>query len=234
MRPVRRGPIPEADGVPKTYAAYGDARDDLIARLGDYCSYCELPCHEGPAVEHVQPKGGTHGHPELELVWDNFLLGCRSCNSVKGHAPIAIADHFWADLDNTFRAFKYELDRAPQPADGVTIQERTRAERTLRLTGLDREPSHSNLTRRDRRWFKRREAWGKAILSLGNLEQSPSEAMRRQIVLDALGTGFWSVWMTVFAADKDMLQRFVAGFTGTEKVCFDADMNPVPRPGGRI
>ncbi len=83
MRPVRRGPVPEADGVPKTYAAYGDARDDLIARLGDYCSYCELPCHKGPAVEHVQPKGGTHGHPELERVWDNFLLGCRYCNSVK-------------------------------------------------------------------------------------------------------------------------------------------------------
>ena len=234
MRPVRRGPVPEVEGVRKTYAAYGAARDDLIKRLGEYCSYCELPCAEGPAVEHVQPKGGKHGRPDLELIWDNFLLGCRYCNGVKRDTPVAVSDYFWPDQDNTFRAFKYETDRAPQPADGLSPAERARAERTLELTGLDREPSHPDLTDRDRRWFKRREAWGKAIISLGNLQSAPSEEMRRQIVLDALGTGFWSVWMTVFAGDQDMLRRLVSSFVGTERACFDPDMNPMPRPGGRI
>jgi hypothetical protein len=234
MRPVHRGPVPEADGVPKTYAAYGDARDGLIARLGDYCSYCELPCHEGPAVEHVQPKGGSHGRPELELIWDNFLLGCRYCNSVKRDTPVNLSDFFWPDQDNTFRAFTYATDRAPQPAAGLSPLERAQAERTLRLTGLDREPSHPKLTPKDRRWLKRREAWGKAIISFGDLQRSPSEAMRCQIVLNALGTGFWSVWMTVFSGDRDMLRRFVASFVGTERACFDADMKPVLRASGRL
>jgi HEAT repeats len=67
VRPVRRGPIPEQDGNPREYAEYGDARDDLISRFGDYCSYCEIPCAEGPAVEHVQPKGGKHVHPVGKL-----------------------------------------------------------------------------------------------------------------------------------------------------------------------
>jgi hypothetical protein len=234
MRPVRRGAVPEVDGVPKTYAAYGEARDDLIGCLGEYCSYCELPCAEGPAVEHVQPKGGKHGRLDLELVWDNFLLGCRYCNGVKRDAPVVVSDYFWPDQDNTFRAFRYELDRAPQPANGLSPEDRARAERSLRLTGLDREPSHPNLTPKDRRWLKRREAWGKAIISLDNLQRAPSEEMRRQIVLNALGTGFWSVWMTVFAGDRDMLQRFVLSFVGTERACFDAEMNPVPRLSGRI
>ena len=83
-------------------------------------------------------------------------------------------------------------------------------------------------------WMKRREAWGMAILSLGNLQRAPSEEMRRQIVLSALGAGFWSVWMTVFSDDIDMRRRLVAGFVGTETACFDAEMNPIRRAGGRI
>lgn len=160
MRPVDRGPVPQVDGVPKVYVEYGDARDDLFGRLGDYCSYCEMCCHQGPAVEHVQPKGGEAGHPELERTWDNFLLGCPYCNSVKRERSVALPDFFWPDQDNTFRAFKYDLDRAPQVADGLNPAQQKTAERTLRLTGLDREPTHPQLTRKDRRWLKRREAWG--------------------------------------------------------------------------
>ncbi len=191
-------------------------------------------CHEGPAVEHVQPKRGKSGRPELELVWDNFLLGCMSCNSTKGDKPVVLSDFFWPDQDNTFRAFKYELDRAPQAADGLSPPQRDRVERTLRLTGLDREPTHPQLTRKDRRWLKRREAWGIALQAFHNLQQEPSEAMRQQIVINAIGVGFWSVWMTVFADDPDMKRRFVAGFVGTARDCFDAEMNPVARPGGQI
>ena len=124
MRPVHRGPVPEAGGTPRTYKAYGDARDDLFARLGDYCSYCEMCCHNGPAVEHVQPKRGEAGHPELELTWDNFLLGCVFCNSTKGDRQVVLSDCYWPDQDNTFRALKYELDRAPLAADGLSHHQR--------------------------------------------------------------------------------------------------------------
>ena len=234
MRPVRRGPVPEEGGKPKAYAAYNDARDDLIARLGDYCSYCELPCKEGPAVEHVQPKGGKHGHPELECVWTNFLLGCRYCNGVNGHSPVAVSEFFWPDQDNTFRAFKYDVDCAAQARGRLVIARTRGAARTLALTGLDREPGHHRLTGKDLRWMKRREAWGMAILSLRNLQRAPSEEMRQQIVLSALGVGFWSVWMTVFSGDVNMRRWLVAAFVGTEAACFDAEMNPIRRAGGRI
>ncbi len=58
--------------------------------------------------------------------------------------------------------------------------------------------------------------------------------MSQQILITAINTGFWSVWMTVFAEDSGMLLRFVTSFVGTETACFDAEMNPVPRPGGQI
>jgi hypothetical protein len=234
MRPVRRGVVPEQDGKPREYAAYGDARDDLIARLGDYCSYCEIPCAEGPAVEHVQPKDGKHGHPELECVWTNFLLGCRYCNSVKGKTRVSTVDYYWPDQDNTFRAFKYDVEQAPKLADGLSPTEKARAKKTLELTGLDREPGHRKLTNKDRRWIKRRQAWQMAALSLDHLQRKPSEEMREQIILLAKGTGFWSVWMTVFSGDADMRRRLVVGFVGTEAECFDAEMNPIRRPAGRI
>jgi hypothetical protein len=82
--------------------------------------------------------------------------------------------------------------------------------------------------------MKRREVWGIAVLSLGNLQRAPSEEIRQQIILTALGTGFWSVWMTVFSGDTDMRRRLVAGFVGTETACFDAEMNPIRRAGGSI
>ena len=58
--------------------------------------------------------------------------------------------------------------------------------------------------------------------------------MRQQVVINAIGIGFWSVWMTVFDGDPAMKRRFVASFVGTATDCFDAEMDPVPRPGGRI
>jgi hypothetical protein len=234
MRPVVRGQVPEAGGIPRVYAKYGHARDDLIKRLGAYCSYCEAHIPIGSAVEHVQPKQGKAGHPELELVWDNFLLGCVHCNSTKGYKPVVLSDLFWPDRDNTFRAFKYEVDRAPQVADGLTSPQRDMAESTLQLTGLDREPGHPKLRKDDRRWVIRNEVWGIARDSFDNLQKKDCEEMRQEIVKNAQGRGFWSVWMTVFAKDRDMIRRFIASFKGTAKDCFNAKMNPVPRPGGQL
>ena len=57
MRPVNRGEWPKAaDGNNIPFADYSAARDDLIRRIGDYCSYCEVCLHSSIAVEHVRPK----------------------------------------------------------------------------------------------------------------------------------------------------------------------------------
>ncbi|MBD9357533.1 HNH endonuclease [Methylomonas albis] len=234
MRPVNRGDIPKDNNeAPIIFTEYSDARDALISRIGDYCSYCESPLL-APAVEHIQPKSKE---PALEKDWNNFLLACTFCNSVKKDKPINTANfhsYFWADADNTFRAFIYEKDRSPQIDPSLTHAQQQIACETLGLTGLDREPSHPFLTKKDRRWIKRNEAWMKAETAKNNLDQQPTDLMRRQIIDTATSTGFWSVWMTVFVDDIDMRSLLIEAFPNTCPSCFDSTTQTIQRPGGQI
>ncbi len=234
MRPVERGDVPiDENGNIIQFKKYGDARESLIGRLGDYCSYCEMR-HPTLAVEHIQPKSLE---PALETDWNNFLLACPSCNSSKGDKPINASNfhqYFWADCDNTFRAFRYEKDRAPQVDLSLDVKNQQIAQDTLELTGLDREPLHLKFSRRDKRCDKRNEAWAKAERAKLNLRYVPIDEMREQIIDTATSTGFWSVWMTVFADDVDMRQRLISEFRGTSKECFDAATEAIARNGGQI
>ncbi|MGR9014302.1 MAG: HNH endonuclease [Gammaproteobacteria bacterium] len=234
MRPVNRGDkATDSNGNPVDFKEYGDARDDLIKRIGDYCSYCEAPLL-APAVEHIQPKSKEAA---LEKTWSNFLLACTYCNSIKGGKAVDagnLNDYFWADTDNTFRAFIYEKDRAPQVDNSLNAANQKLSHNTLELTGLDREPSHPLLTKKDRRWEKRNEAWHKAERAKFNLSRQATDSMRDQIIDTATSTGFWSVWMTVFKDYADMRRRLIEAFQGTCSVCFDQNTQPVPRPGGKI
>ena len=68
----------------KKVNGYQQARGSLIADIGQYCSYCELPLTSSLAVEHTLPK---YWFPTSQLTWSNFLLACPVCNSVKGSNP---------------------------------------------------------------------------------------------------------------------------------------------------
>jgi len=93
MRSVEKGTVPtDANGQPKQYSEYQQARPDLISRLGEYCSFCEGHIAANLAVEHILPK---NWHPQLELSWDNFLIACTNCNSTKGNKDIDLADYYW-------------------------------------------------------------------------------------------------------------------------------------------
>jgi len=232
MRPIERGACPADDsGNAVVFNDYKDARDPLIDRLGDYCSYCEIPLPSGPDVEHVVPKSLN---PDKERDWENFLLGCRNCNSIKGDEDINLDDYFWPDRDNTFHAFRYLLDCAPEPADWLDENLKELAQNTICLTGLDRIPGHQRYSERDRRWLKRREAWGVADRALANLERNDTEAMREQIVQTALARGFWSVWIAVFKDDQEMQKRLLNAFRGSCNACFDENCRAVQRPGGKV
>lgn len=234
MRPINRGDMPKDNNEnPISFKEYGDARDALIKQIGDYCSYCESPLLS-PAVEHIQPKSKES---TLEKKWDNFLLACTYCNSVKKDKIINTDNlnaYFWADTDNTFRAFIYEKDRSPQIDPSLTYAHQQIGCETLGLTGLDREPSHPLLTKKDRRWIKRNEAWRKAETAKSNLDQQPTDLMRQQIIDTATSTGFWSVWMTVFQNDANMRRLLIEAFPNTCPSCFDTDTRPIQRPDGQI
>jgi len=99
---------------------------------------------------------------------------------------------------------------------------------------LDRKPGHKKLSPRDRRWIKRREAWGLALLALRRLRSRDSEELRQQVIETAINHGFFSVWMTVFQSDSDMRRRLIAAFQGTAMCCFDTNIEAKPRLGGSL
>jgi len=73
---------------------YREAFDDLTSILGRYCSFCELSERSSAlAVEHVVPKAP---YPTKFVDWNNFLLGCPNCNSVKASKPPRADAKRWA------------------------------------------------------------------------------------------------------------------------------------------
>jgi uncharacterized protein (TIGR02646 family) len=229
MRPIERGAAPQA------FTIYRDAYPHLVGRLGDYCSYCERQIETNLAVEHVQPKDPI---PALRNEWANFLLGCVNCNSIKGDTAVALADFLWPDSDNTLSAFEYKTGGLVIPGHALDAQLRGKAESTLKLVGLDRDPGNPNAARRptnaDNRWLRRFEAWEKAEWCLKLLGTNDTNEVRELIVEVAKGRGMFSIFWTVFAGDIDLRRRLREAFAGTSFACFDANENVQPRPGGQL
>ena len=60
---------------------YQDAKERLTATIGEYCSFCERPVLSKLDIEHRVPKDV---YDDRKFAWENFLLACGNCNSVKG------------------------------------------------------------------------------------------------------------------------------------------------------
>jgi hypothetical protein len=146
MRPIEKGI------APKQYTNYQNSRSDLVQQIGWYCSYCEMPVKNMIEVEHVVPvkNGGK------ELDWDNFLLFCRYCNSVKVDRNTSRKGYFWPDIDNTFLAFSYTPVKMIEPNEQLTSTKMAIAQNTIDLMGLNRYPGSLNEpTEKDTRWRSR-------------------------------------------------------------------------------
>jgi len=235
MRPIHKGDSP----ITGEYADYRDAFPELQARIGPYCSYCERRIATNLAVEHIQPKDDEL-YPELEGSWDNYVLGCVNCNSTKGNKDVILSDLFLPDRDNTFHAFEYTADGKVKPASHLTMPESQIADRTLQLVGLEKKVSevldeNGKIVAIDR-VSQRMETWLIAEESKDELEDSPTDGMRRQIVRTAKAQGYFSIWMKVFKNDADMRRRFIEdSFPGTSVDCFDAASIAVcPRPANNL
>lgn len=219
--------------APRPYRQYQDAAIDLMARIGDYCSYCERQIETNLAVEHIKPKSR---HRRLRNLWNNFLLGCTNCNSSKGNRNVTLRDFFWPDSDNTGFTFLYTfgmITANPQ----MNEADRNRASSTLVLLGLDRDPGNPNRRRRptknDRRWQRRLEVWEMAQRALGRLNTNNSIEVRESIVEIATSRGMFSIWMKVFENDTDMRGRFIRAFPGTADECYDPETTAVVQVNGR-
>lgn len=228
MRPVNR------NRNTRTYTDYRAARNDLSTSIGWYCSYCEMPVKNMIEIEHVIPvnRGGK------EISWHNFLLSCKYCNTVKSNHNASRSGYLWPDTDNTFLAFHYQYGTA------ITYHSKLKSNAilknmaisTIRLFGLDREPStNPPPTPADTRWISRNDVWNIAYESLTDLKESPSSvALKRQIAKTAAATGHFSIWMEVFKYEPSMRQLFIENFTGTHQRSFDKQGNPQPRQQGQL
>lgn len=227
MRPVEKG------ASPKVYTYYGDARHDLTARIGYYCSYCEMAVKHMIEVEHVHPieNGGS------ELDWSNFLLACKYCNTIKSDHNADRTGYLWPDTDNTDLAFIYSEADVIQINTTLAPNLQSIAANTISLTGLNRIPSGINKpTEADTRWRSRKEAWDIAKKSFNDWSAVPIQQMARQIARTSYVSGHYSIWMNVFEniemvkTEIDLAYRAVGLF----KEFLPGTMTRVIRNNGQI
>ena len=235
MRPVKKPSIGEqirfsdSQGrlvehvVTENYNSYSNAKTPLVGALGAYCSYCESPKEISDlAVEHItaKSKGGS------ATEWNNFLLCCHVCNSIKGNADTNMACH-WPHINNTFLSFVYDHTGRVKVNPALSAGEQKKANNLLKLFHLGRYPNSSDIpTAKDYRWRRRFETWNKAsrckkLFLNGNITLDD--------VIDAAKiNGHWSVWFTVFKGLDVVLNRLLTDFPGTCKKCFDPGNHYTP------
>jgi hypothetical protein len=200
------------------------------------------------AVEHIQPKG-LAAYSNLIGRWNNFLLACVNCNSCKKNEDIALANVLLPDRDNTFVAFTYLPDGSVAPAPHLSARTREMAASILSATGLEKAicetlDENGKQVALDR-VSQRMEAWAEAEESRAEILANPGNlAVRRSAIRLAVATGYFSIWMTVFAADPEMRNRLIDAFVGTRgSGCFEQTtaqpVSPAPNPdalshGGKI
>lgn len=247
MRPVERGPVPLLpNGQPKTVADYKDWRADLVARLGPYCCYCNLKLNESPQVEHVVPKSLV---PARRLDWDNMLLACGACNTIKSNHSCGPATHFLPDVHNTHLAFPHQLRphlKMPGRIAGIivtraalSVAQQLKAQETIRLCGLARVEQSALQQRRasDLRWQYRFEADEYAARYRGGWDTLPTKLatpfldILRDLVREK---GFFSIWFDAFHDVPVVKQMLINTFPNTADCFPPPTFDPVERIPGDL
>ncbi|WP_455721994.1 HNH endonuclease [Agathobacter sp.] len=222
MRPVDKGESPY-----ETIKEYEEALPYLEEKLGLYCSYCEMPIKHAPEVEHIVSK--SRGGDLTD--WSNLILGCKYCNSRKLAAttPHNKNDYLWPDDDNTAIAYLYTNGFPMVNKDILNELDPTelhfkKAQNTYDMIKLGNVPQKRD---KDKRFPQRNMAYHKALISLKNWQNTKDAPetyqndMKEQIIMTATAEGFFSVWMTVFYDEPEILNALIASFPGTKRSCYD-------------
>lgn len=220
MRPVNRGSIPKnEDGTDKVYTSYGQAKDDLRERLSSFCSYCEMNIDNQPDIEHVSPKSKN---PNLLNEWSNFLLGCKTCNTIKDNNNDSRDGYVFPDIQNTSFLFEYS-ENDVKVKDNLSEDIKVLATATFDLLKLDRKLDTSN--RIDDRAFARLNSWNKAQEALKDfLELPDNQAMIRQTARSC--NSFFSMWIQIFKDYYEVKKAILENVNGTALECYDENYNP--------
>lgn len=241
MRPVNKGKCPQVNGKDKIVKNYRDWRADLIARLGSYCCYCNIPLSESPQVEHVvpvNPRAGESGGQLLE--WENLLLSCGACNRAKSNKAVNETSYYLPDKHNTFLAFGFTIIKHNSPfykeaciitagSEGVVNKEKAAA--TIKLLALDSTRSTQRVT--DLRWKFRYEAWLTVSIWRSNWDAWGKERSRDFLELledSARAKGFFSIWYSIFEDVPEVKSVLLNAFPGTDENSFEKIPPYSPKP----
>lgn len=234
MRPVEKKNVGDtillADNktqhcIQAIYNPYQTAKPALTANLGHYCSYCEVSIirERDLAVEHVQPKSKQSG---IEYSWDNFLLGCSTCNGSdnKGAKTVDITRCHFPDKNNTFKSFIYRTGGVIEVNPTLTGVSHDNAEALYKLVGFDKTPITSSPS--DNRWKTRLEDWNLAEKYKKKYQAGKCDT---ETIIDLVAArGGWSIWFTVFKGNDEVRKAMIKEFPGTSATCFDASNHYEP------
>ena len=227
MRPVIKPDRQNPDSTPKTYKNWGDAKPELIEHIGGYCSFCERPSYSaGLDVEHVQSKRLAQ-YKDLILRWDNFLLGCKNCNSTKGKKDVTKNSVFMPHWDNILCYITYGASGIVEVKKGLDDKTMTKTINFINLVGLDREPGHPKYSSKDDRYRQREKTFDLAIRYLSKFRSNKADT--ETIVDLASARGFFGIWLVVFTNEQVVIDKLISSFNGTCKDCFDKNGMPLVR-----
>jgi len=192
-------------------------------------------------VDHVRPKGlkdaqGKLRYEHLIYRWDNFLLACVNCNSIKSKKDFTDDGPFLPHTHNLL--FHVELGPNGVPRPRRSDKAANKAKAFLELVGLDRHPGHPRHTPADDRWADRMRV---AEIAQRQLKHYASQkgVPRLGTILDLAGSnGYFDIWFSVFAEFPEVRRALVEGstrqglnvFPGTRRAAFaQADCEPLDR-----
>ena len=236
MRPIERGAVPtNADGTSKTVSNYRNWRKDLITRVGNYCSFCEMTLNDSPQVEHVIAQYINSGLN----IWNGQTCYWLVVLAIvqKSHKACSPQTHYLPTVHNTFLPFQFSKTtntrQHNEPASfviinhGLTANQQVKAQNTLDLCQLHTDytafGSEQKVT--DLRWKYRMEAIHNAELWRQEWDNWGHQSNVAQfvglLITAAKAKGFWSVWFTIFQDVQDIRQALITEFAGTAINCFD-------------
>ncbi len=230
MRPISKQVPIDSAGIPqKIFDNYGDAKPYLIQQTLRYCHFCEMPILNIPSVEHIKPKeceGNPQKYINIRNHWGNLLLICGYCNSIKGNRDVKLGEYYWPHRNNTLIPFEHLTGIVRVNETNLTVEQREKAKRTIRLYGLERnsDDSGGQAIRSERRML----AISQAIERFNEYSAQLPAVTLDAIIGQATDAGFWSVWFNVFEMFPIVKRALINAFMLPIE-CFDHNHSPLSR-----
>ena len=217
MRPIIKSIRNSATGTPLEFDPSRGAKHDLTNELGTFCSYCEKYVNRSSLhVEHIygekcRDMAGNLIYGHLKYRWDNFLLACVNCNSVKGNKDIAVLNPYMPHENNLLHFIEIDIGASVQIKPLVAGNEMLRTRAFIDLVGLDRTPGHPDYSDLDDRWENRLKVYDLANRQLAKYSLPNPTTDIENIIALAETNGYFSIWYYVFDAFDNVRQALISG-----------------------